>query len=870
MAEAVLTPLAAPASRLRSGVALLLMGASGFAALGCQIVWTQQGALWLGHETAAVLAVIGAFFGGLALGAWALGTRIECSARPARWYAACEAVIGLWSLALIVLPALAAPWLLALTGAQPGAPRQWTVAFVGTFVLLLPATMAMGATLPAMERVLARRHGRGAALAALYAGNTAGAVLGVLAAAFWLVPTLGLMRTAVICALLNLVCAAIAWRWESGVPKAVPSPAPPRIQTSSGPLLQLAATGCLGIGYEVLVVRVLSQVTENTVYTFAMLLAIYLVGTAIGAAAWQRWGSQSSAGAGSDRLLWLLAGACLFGVVALGLSPQIKAFALGALGAGLGSALIAEAALAALAFLPATCIMGALFSHLSRSALEQGSSFGRALAANTLGAAFAPPLFGVFLLPAVGAKSALIGVVVGYLVLSLFLSGSAWRRLPSLLLVAATAAAALVTPPLTLVDIPEGGRLVQHVEGPGAAVSVVEDADGVSRLHINNRQQEGSSHSLVADARQALLPLLLHPAPRRALFIGLGTGVTASSAAEDAQLQVDAVELLREVIEVSRYFTSDFSVEGRLRVFAADARRHVRTSTERYDLVVADNFHPARSGSGSLYTLEHFRAVNERLAEGGLFFQWLPLHQLDIGTLRSIVRSFVEVHPKAWAVLATNSLETPVLGLVARRGDGRFEAAAVSHRVRTAAMPRQPAQFGLHDEMAVLGSFVAGPRALARLAGDAPLNTDDHPVVTYRAPRITYAPDSRPTERLVALMQTLELATDEVLAADADAQHHARLAAYWRARDRFIEVGQGVRPTSDPHQMLLQVREPLLEVLRLSPEFRPAYDPLLRLSAALGKSDPAAAQRLLADLMKAQPARPEAAEASRAMTAVQR
>ena len=870
MAEAVPPSQTTLAPRLHSAVALLLMVASGFAALGCQIIWTQQGALWLGHETAAVLAVTGAFFGGLALGAWALGARIERSARPARWYAACEAVIGLWSLALIVLPALVAPWLLALTGTQPGAPRQWTVAFVGTFVLLLPATMAMGATLPAMERVLARWQGRGAALAALYAGNTAGAVLGVLAAAFWLVPTFGLIRTALVCALLNLACAAIAWRWESEAPKAVPSPALPYLHTFSGPLLQLAATGCLGIGYEVLVVRVLSQVTENTVYTFAMLLAIYLVGTALGAAAWHRWGSQRSVGAGRDILLWLLAGACLFGVVALGLAPQIKDFAMGALGEGLGSALIAEAVLAALAFLPATCIMGALFSQLSKSALEQSSSFGHALAANTLGAAFAAPLFGVFLLPAIGAKAALMGVVGGYLLLSLLLSGPSWRRLPTFLLAAATAAVALVTPPLTLVDIPEGGRLVQYLEGTGAAVSVVEDADGVLRLHINNRQQEGSSHSLVADARQALLPLLLHPAPRRALFIGLGTGVTASSAAEDAHLQVDAVELVPEVIEASRYFTSEFSVSERLSIFAADARRHVRTSTERYDLVVADNFHPARSGSGSLYTLEHFRAVNERLAEGGLFFQWLPLHQLDIVTLRSIVRSFVEVHPYAWAVLATNSLETPVLGLVARRGDGRFEAATVSHRVRTAAMRHSPAQFGLHDEMAVLGSFVAGPRALARLAGDAPLNTDDHPVVSYRAPFITYAPDSRPKERLVELLRKLELAPDEVLSADADDQTRARLAAYWRARDRFIKVGLVVRPTSDPQQMLLQVREPLLEVLRLSPEFRPAYDPLLNLSAALAKSDPVAAQRLLANLMQAQPARLEAAEALRALNNAQR
>lgn len=91
--------------------------------------------------------------------------------------------------------------------------------------------------------------------------------------------------------------------------------------------------------------------------------------------------------------------------------------------------------------------------------------------------------------------------------------------------------------------------------------------------------------------------------------------------------------------------------------------------------------------------------------------------------------------------------------------------------------------------MAVLGSFVAGPRALASLADDAPLNTDDHPVVSYRAPFITYAPDSRPSERLVELLRKLELAPDEVLSADADDQTRARLAAYWRDRDRFIEVG---------------------------------------------------------------------------------
>lgn len=79
------------------------MVASGFAGLGYQIVWTQQCALWLVHEAAAVLAVVTAFFGGLAVGALALGPRIERSQRPARWYAACEVVIAIWAVVLALL-----------------------------------------------------------------------------------------------------------------------------------------------------------------------------------------------------------------------------------------------------------------------------------------------------------------------------------------------------------------------------------------------------------------------------------------------------------------------------------------------------------------------------------------------------------------------------------------------------------------------------------------------------------------------------------------------------------------------------------------------------------------------------------------------
>ncbi len=845
-------------------LAMAVMLASGFAGLGYQIVWTQQASQWLGHDGVAVLAVVGGFFGGVALGALALGPRIDRSPHPARWYAGCELAIALWAAALIGLMGPASRLLMQTVGAQPAAAWHWLVALLGTFILLLPATAAMGATLPAMQRLVASPQRPAAAIGWLYAGNTAGAVLGVLASAFWLVPAFGLARTAAVCVALNLACAVAALAWRA------PLEPPPPLSSAGAPRrwwLPLAMTGLLGIGYELLAVRVLSQVAENTVYTFALLLAVYLVGTALGAAGWQRWAAGRP---GDDtrraRLLQALAAACLLGGAALWQAEAAKAALLQALGPSMGAALAAEAMLALLAFgLPAAC-MGAVFSQLCTQARESGVGMGRCLGVNTLGAALAPLLVGVLLLPAVGAKAALLVLVAGYLALA------PWRRgpgLPSAAVALAAVATAVWAPPLRFIDLPDGGRIVSYQEGPQAAVSVVEDAEGVSRLRIDNRQQEGSSHSLLADARQALLPLLLHPAPRRALFLGLGTGITASSAAEDPQLQVDAVELLPEVIAASAHFTQVFhggQPNPRLRLVNADARRYVRADGPAYDLVVADNFHPARSGSGALYTVEHFRAVAARLAPGGVFCQWLPLHQMDLDTLRSIVRAFNAVHPGGWAMLATNSLDTPVLGLVARADQQPFDVAALRQRLATAALPRPPAAFGIDSDLALLGSFVAGPQALARFAGAAPVNTDDHPVVAYLAPRITYAPDSSPRQRLLALLQVLAQAPQALqppalVALEPEPGWNARLAAYWVARDAFITAGQAVRPVADVRQMLAQVQAPLLAVLRTSPDFRPAYDPLLGMASALARTDPAAARALLADLARLQPARPEAGQA---------
>ena len=284
--DAVSSTDQAPASITTA--AAVLRSLSGVAGWGYQLVWTQQFGNWLGHEIVSVLAVVAAFFGGLAIGAFLLGDRIRASTRPALWYAGCEAAIAGWGLALTWLMQPANAWLASATGPQPSALWHWSVAFFGPLVLLLPATSAMGATLPAIERVTDRLRKQGYAIGALYAANTAGAVAGVLSSAFVLIPVLGLANTALVCAALNMLCAIAALMVFPQVARLVEPIAHATGADGKRLSILLFATGALGIGYEVVVVRVLSQVAEDTVYTFAILLAVYLLGTAAGASLYQR------------------------------------------------------------------------------------------------------------------------------------------------------------------------------------------------------------------------------------------------------------------------------------------------------------------------------------------------------------------------------------------------------------------------------------------------------------------------------------------------------------------------------------------------------------------------------------------------------
>ena len=183
-------------------------------------------------------------------------------------------------------------------------------------------------------------------------------------------------------------------------------------------------------------------------------------------------------------------------------------------------------------------------------------------------------------------------------------------------------------------------------------------------------------------------------------------------------------------------------------------------------------------------------------------------------------------------------------------------------RARTSTVAGGVAAFGLDaDGLAVLGSFVAGPSALEEFGAGAPENTDDRPIVAYRAPHLAYAQDSSPRERLARLLASLHVRPEELVNDLADATWRERLVCYLAARDRFLEVGQRVQPRADVREMLAQVQAPLLQVLAISPDFEPAYRPLVAMANELDRVEPAAARVLRAELARIQSARERAEHA---------
>ncbi len=838
---------------------------SGVAGLGYEIIWTRMLSISLGHEILSVLAVVSAFFSGLALGAWFLDRPVSCSTVPGKWYVGFEILIGIWALLLIfILPALN-PFVSKLIGLTPSPMCYWTISFLYPFIILLPATVAMGGTLPAFDRLLEKFGFEGKSVAGLYSVNTFGAVVGTLAVTFMLIPSLGINKSAFCLIIINIACAAGILLISRGNTPLDTQYKPAEILNMAIPrvYLILFITGFLGIGYEVLIVRVLSQVLENTVFSFADMLMVFLFGTALGAAIYQKIKKSIEFRQGLSIMLMLTAFFCLISILALQyVEPVFKTFK-ELYGNGFKAAVAAELSIALLFFLLPTTSMGATFSLLAQSLKNRNNGVGRALCLNTLGGALGLFCFGVLLLPGIGIKYSLLAIPVLYMLC-----------IPRIKRVYIPAAGFLILLALFIAQKPYSHRFVTlvkgdtiafHKEGVMASVSVIKDSRGGLHLKVNNRFQMGGTTSVYSDRRQAYFPILLHPKPKKALFLGLGSGTTFAAAASFLDLDSTGVELVPEVIEAVPYFekvTGDISKYANLHIVNADARRYVNASESKYDVVIADLFHPARDGAASLYTLEHFNAIKNLLNEKGIFCQWLPLYQLDLATFKIITRTFMEAFPDGQAFLAHYSIDQPIIGLIGGNQKLRFPENCYRKWVRGRSFIRAMSGYGYDSVYSLLGTFMAGSETLKNFSNESPINTDENPVVLFQAPQFVYRTPEQPKERLLAIIKAFSPPDPEDVLAEEiteeDFLARPRFIDYWSARDRFLEVGTLIERTSDPGQLYKAASEPLLEVVRKSIDFTSAYFPLVTIAYDLYPIDRDSSFDLLSKLEKANPMRPEA------------
>ncbi|HEY0551277.1 MAG TPA: MnmC family methyltransferase, partial [Verrucomicrobiae bacterium] len=407
--------------------------------------------------------------------------------------------------------------------------------------------------------------------------------------------------------------------------------------------------------------------------------------------------------------------------------------------------------------------------------------------------------------------------------------------------------------------VPPGGEVVDFREGIMASVAVI--AEGSNRtLRVDNSFQMGGTASAEAEYRQAHIPLLLHPAPRRALFLGVGTGISFGAASLYPQLKADGVELVPEVVEVMRAFESkNFSPrqQTNLKLHVADARRFVRNSVERYDVIVGDLFHPYRDGAGALYTREHFAAVRECLATNGLFCQWLPLHQFDGPTLRVVIRTFLEEFPKADAWLLRFNVNAPVLGLIGWNGECRFSTNWIESRLADARLATEIKRLALADSVRVFGHLAAGSEDLRHFAEGASLSTDDNPRVTFMAPRLTYERAAKSYASLFALLDATKQSKSALYLSESigEPEFARRVSNYVTARNVYL---RGLALDAEEHRD--DAIAAYVESARLSPEFTSGYAQCLTIASVIASSNPARAKKILERLVEAQPERPVAKE----------
>ncbi len=782
---------------------------SGVAGLILQVVWMYRLGLIFGNASYATAATLAAFFLGLAIGGWFIGSASARFGRPLSAYGIME--IGIALTALLLIPGIGFyETHYASVVAYVGGQRDMLtlLKFVFSTTLLLFPSVLMGGTFPVLAQYVGRERRQLASRGTvLYAANTIGASLGAFLAGFFLLSRYGVNSTygfAVALAagigITALVLDRLPIRNKTIAAKnKIPETAP--IVKKAGntsnlnrPQFILLAflSGLLALSAETLWTRMFAQVLQNSVYSFSAILVVFLLALGFG-------------GLLSHILVKVslppkpvLSTLLSLGAIAVGFSPlvfNILTDGLGYLapGASWFDYILAIFKLGFLVVFVPTVIFGAIFPYLLKAAPStkeaSGKLVGKLVLFNSFGSTVGPVIAGFVLLDIVGLWGSIKIIAVAYGILALWLASSLyaknklrWMLFPALGILAVV----ILTNPPT-VRLRAGEKISDMWQSSDGVVSIVRSEENME-MRLDNYYVLGDSKSILVEQMQGHIPLLVHPEPKNVLFLGMGTGITAGASLSHEVERVVAVELVSNVIPAAeRYFSpwaNNLFEDKRVEIIADDARNFLLGTSEKFDVIVGDLFTPWHAGTGSLYTTEHFRQAKKQLAPGGIFAQWLPLYQLTPESFEIIAATFASVFPEVTLWRADFSGSRASIALIGQEEGARLNQEVLKknivHIIGATENPQDEA-----DHMAGL-FYLGNLKALKNKLADVSINNDDQRTVEFKAPIFTQRANAGQQTYIVENALENLLST---LAANLPAEQDPYLAELPSSEIRYVQVG---------------------------------------------------------------------------------
>lgn len=674
---------------------------SGASALIYQVSWVRGLSLIFGGSHLAVTVVLSTFMAGLALGGYMIGRYSERIRNPLRLYGFLELGIASSAILFIILTGLYPSIYKAIAGGREESKLFLLgVRILFSFLALIVPTTFMGGTLPVLTRFVSRQPEdvRGY-LSFLYSFNTFGAIAGAFLAGFIFLPNMPLSKTLYIAISTNILIGVLSllidkkWpirdlsREKEGFVLSIEDK---DIFYSRLILIGIGISGFCALGYEVLWTRVLTMVVGASVYSFTTMLVAFLSGIALGSGAFgvipkfiriKGFGLKGSFS--SFGIVQVLIGLAALIVTIYMRNLPVHSIKLQRFFGGMDVFEMRQWANLLLAFLymivPAF-FMGVAFPMAGRMYANLkgriGAAVGDVLAFNTIGAILGAAISGFLLIYLFGIERGLQILILINIGLGLFvlLSLSERRRIGLLspiiisgfilylifnphsfrlwdskyfAIFRANQPEAFRTPEM-IKEAKENTDVLYFKEGIEATVSSIK-VKGGHQAFLTNGRVEASDHQGDLQVQYTLghLPMLLNKNPEDVLVIGLGSGVTlgATSVHPEAR-SITLVELAPEVLGIARTFSKynhDVLNNPKIKIIFNDGRNHLLTTKKRYDVITADPIHPWFRGAGYLYTKEYFDLASKHLKKGGIMCQWLPIYELSIKDLRSIVKTFRQV-----------------------------------------------------------------------------------------------------------------------------------------------------------------------------------------------------------------------------------